>query len=36
MDKHHTTIDNESDINTTINFKLVGASVMVIGITLLV
>ena len=33
MDEHNTTIDNESDISTTIDFKLVGASVMVIEIT---
>ena len=33
MEEHHTTIDDESDITTTIDFKLVGARVMVIGIT---
>ena len=34
MEEHHTiTIDDESDITTTFDFKLVGAHVMVIGIT---
>ena len=33
MEEHRSTIDNESDTSTMIDFKLVGASVMVIGIT---
>ena len=33
MEEHHVAIDDENDIATTIDFKLFGARVMVIGIT---